>query len=534
MATEIERKFLLDEPPEQIRGGTGKRIEQGYLTSRESVEVRLRKVEDQRLLTAKLGHGEARVEVEIPLGTNQFDALWPLTEPRRLRKTRYLVPLGDGLEAEVDVYEGDLAGLVTAEVEFGFERQSQDFQPPAWLGDGGHRRPPLREPEPGAGGLPLFSSREDGKSRDMPSRSYRLKTKEAPAEGLRRIALGRTEKAVERLDGVEGDELAAAIHGARKDLKKLRGALRLVRFELGKKKFKAESRRYRDAGRLLSGSRDAEVKLETLAHLHQRSPHLPGEAVERWEGMLETERDELAAAARETATGRSPAAIEAIEKGRGKIRRVAAANRFLGAGGTGAGEDLRRRPAGAEARAGATPPPRTSTSGASGPRTSGTSCGSSAMPGRSCWARRSTKPTSSPTCSATTMTWRCWQPISAPAPTSATPPPSRPRSSSARRSFSTRRSRSADGSTRRSRRRSGGGSSATGSPGARPERYSLHQSGMTSPSPSWRAPIASTSMPSSSASKARMTSGETRIASSLSTSMISSSSFIRPEPPMTT
>ena len=33
-------------------------------------------------------------------------------------KTRYFVPLGDGLTAEVDVYEGDLDGLVTAEVEF--------------------------------------------------------------------------------------------------------------------------------------------------------------------------------------------------------------------------------------------------------------------------------------------------------------------------------------------------------------------------------------------------------------------------------
>ncbi len=320
MATEIERKFLLDEPPEQIRGRTGQRIEQGYMTSRESVEVRLRKVEDGRLLTAKLGHGETRVEVEIPLGTNQFDALWPLTEPRRLRKTRYLVPLGHGLEAEVDVYEGDLAGLVTAEVEFGFARQSRDFQPPAWLGREvtGDRR--YANQSLALEGIPPFSPREDGKSRDAPSRSYRLKTKEAPSEGLRRIALGRTEKAVERLDGVEADELASAVHGARKDLKKLRGALRLVRFELGKKKFGVENRRYRDAGRLLSGSRDAEVKLETLAHLHHRSPQLPGEAVGRWEGMLEAERDELAATARNDRDGHVAEAIAAIEKGQGKIR----------------------------------------------------------------------------------------------------------------------------------------------------------------------------------------------------------------------
>ncbi|HYJ21392.1 MAG TPA: CYTH domain-containing protein [Solirubrobacterales bacterium] len=162
MATEIERKFLLDEPPDGLQDHTAKRIEQGYLAIRESVEVRLRKLEDRRLLTAKVGHGESRVEVEIPLGINQFDALWPLTESRRLRKTRYLVPLGDGLVAEVDVFEEDLAGLVTAEVEFDSERQSHEFQPPGWLGkevtgDGRYANQSLA-----SAGVQLFSSRQNG------------------------------------------------------------------------------------------------------------------------------------------------------------------------------------------------------------------------------------------------------------------------------------------------------------------------------------------------------------------------------------
>jgi CYTH domain-containing protein/CHAD domain-containing protein len=321
MATEIERKFLLDEPPGQLEGRAGKRIEQGYVTAGESIEVRLRKVEDRRLLTAKLGYGESRFETEVALGINQFDALWPLTEPRRLRKTRYLVPLDDGLEAEVDVYEGTLAGLVVAEVEFESAPQSREFRPPAWLGEEvtGDRR--YANQSLALDGDPLFSSGQSGKDRDVPSRSYRLKTDEAPAAGLRRIALGRTEAALERLDGVEGDELAAAIHGARKDLKKLRGLLRLVRHELGEKRFKAENRRYRDAGRLLSGSRDAEVKLETLAALHRDSPDLPAEAVASWEGMLETERDELAAAAREDSEGQVAAATRMIGEGRRKIPR---------------------------------------------------------------------------------------------------------------------------------------------------------------------------------------------------------------------
>jgi CYTH domain-containing protein/CHAD domain-containing protein len=318
MATEIERKFLLDGRPDQLRGLYGERIEQGYVAIAGEVEVRLRRTGDRRLLAAKLGHGELRWETEIALGVNQFDALWPLTESRRLRKTRHRVPLGDELEAEVDLFEGDLAGLITAEVEFESERQSRDFRPPAWLGKeitGEHRyanQSLVRE------GAPPFGPGRKGKSRGMASRAYRLKGKETPTAGVRRIALGRTEKALERLEGIEGDELATAIHGARKDLKKLRGLLRLVRHQLGEKRYHAENRRYRDAGRLLAGSRDAEVKLETLTHLRGGSATLPAEAAERWEGMLESERDERKAADHEN-DGRLTAASEAIEKGRRKI-----------------------------------------------------------------------------------------------------------------------------------------------------------------------------------------------------------------------
>jgi CHAD domain-containing protein len=153
----------------------------------------------------------------------------------------------------------------------------------------------------------------------MSARAYRLETEEEAAAGIRRIALGRTEKALERLEGIEGDGFAVAIHGARKDLKKERSLLRLVRRELGEKRFRAENRRYRDAARLLSGNRDAEVKLETLAGLHRASPGLPAAVVEAWEGMLETERDELAAATRADEEGRIAQACKEIEAGQGKI-----------------------------------------------------------------------------------------------------------------------------------------------------------------------------------------------------------------------
>jgi CHAD domain-containing protein len=154
----------------------------------------------------------------------------------------------------------------------------------------------------------------------MSSRAYRLKTEEDAAAGIRRIAAGRADKALERLGGANRGELAGAVHGARKDLKKLRGLLRLVRGELGKETFKAEDRLYRDAGRALSGSRDAEVKLETLLALRHRCGDLPAEAARRWEGRLETERDELGALVVGAAEGHIDQAAEAIEAGRDSIR----------------------------------------------------------------------------------------------------------------------------------------------------------------------------------------------------------------------
>jgi CYTH domain-containing protein/CHAD domain-containing protein len=319
MAAEIERKFLLDEPPERLAGRSGKRIEQGYLAYGDGAEVRLRREDDRPLLTVKRGHGEVREEIELPLDARVFEALWPLTESRRVGKTRHLMPLGEGLEAEVDVYEGDLAGLVTAEVEFGFERQSRDFRPPPWLGKEVTGDERYSNHSLALDGAPAHGPGKNGKQGYVASRAYRLKTKESPDDGLRRIALGRTEKALERLDGAEGEELAGAIHGARKDLKKLRGLLRLIRVELGKKTFKAENRRYRDAGRLLSGSRDAEVKLETLLTLRHRFGDLPAGAAELWAGTLEAERDKLAAAIGDDHGARIAPATEAIAAGRDEI-----------------------------------------------------------------------------------------------------------------------------------------------------------------------------------------------------------------------
>jgi adenylate cyclase len=129
---EVERKFLLSERPELP---AGKRIEQGYVAlDPAGAEVRVRRKGDQHTLTVKSGAGLVRGEEELALSAEEFDRLWPLTDGRRVVKTRHLVELGDGLTAEVDVYEGSLEGLLVAEVEFPDEAAAGVFDAPQWLG----------------------------------------------------------------------------------------------------------------------------------------------------------------------------------------------------------------------------------------------------------------------------------------------------------------------------------------------------------------------------------------------------------------
>jgi CYTH domain-containing protein/CHAD domain-containing protein len=298
---EIERKFLLAASPAATPTRAAARIEQGYVALGERTEVRLRRAGTQMTMTAKRGHGESRDEHEIALYKEQFEALWPLTDGRRLIKRRHLLPLGeDGLTAEVDVYEGALAGLRTVEVEFSSAEQSQAFEPPPWFGAELTGDPTYANQSLASHGLPADKRNGDGRKRKMSSKgtskAYRLKRKEGAADGLRRVARGRIEKAGERLREPSDEELAEAIHGARKDLKKVRAVLRLLRDELGHKRFKAENRRFRDAARLLAESRDAEVKLQTLRALRDDAGDgFPLSGALAWEKALESDRNRVAA-----------------------------------------------------------------------------------------------------------------------------------------------------------------------------------------------------------------------------------------------
>lgn len=137
MTTEIERKWLVAERPDAatLGDGEGERLRQGYVARDDSVdvEVRVRIGASGTRLTIKGGRGLSRTEVDVALGDDAGEALWPFTEGRRIEKVRHRVRVGDAV-AEVDVYDGALAGLCTVEVEFASVADAEAFVAPTWFG----------------------------------------------------------------------------------------------------------------------------------------------------------------------------------------------------------------------------------------------------------------------------------------------------------------------------------------------------------------------------------------------------------------
>jgi CHAD domain-containing protein len=99
------------------------------------------------------------------------------------------------------------------------------------------------------------------------ARKYRLKRDEPVPEEIARVARGRIDNALDELRGDTDSSPEDAVHTARKDMKKLRALLRLVRGEVGDKLYRRETTAFRDAGRELAGLRDADVMIATLDSL---------------------------------------------------------------------------------------------------------------------------------------------------------------------------------------------------------------------------------------------------------------------------
>ncbi len=130
---EIERKYLINELPENLNIVESRILEQGYLCT-EPV-VRIRRDNDEFILTYKSKGLMIREEHNLPLTQEAYEHLKQKVDGRLISKTRHIIPLDDELKIELDIFHGDLAPLMLAEVEFPDENTANAFNAPDWFGE---------------------------------------------------------------------------------------------------------------------------------------------------------------------------------------------------------------------------------------------------------------------------------------------------------------------------------------------------------------------------------------------------------------
>ncbi len=133
MAREIERKFLVINDGWRDGADHGVRFKQGYLCEPNTASVRVRIEGDVARLNIKsatLGISRHEYEYDVPLRDAE-EMLKSLCGGPLIEKTRYHVEHGPHVW-EIDVFDGDNAGLIVAELEL--QREDEPFEKPAWLG----------------------------------------------------------------------------------------------------------------------------------------------------------------------------------------------------------------------------------------------------------------------------------------------------------------------------------------------------------------------------------------------------------------
>ena len=134
MAIEIERKFLVVSDAWRATAAPGVRYRQGYLSTDPRCSVRIRTSADSAWLNIKgdaQGIRRLEFEYEVPAG-DAHEMLESLCVKPVIEKTRYVVR-HQGRDWEIDVFEGENAGLVVAEIELA--ATDERFARPEWVGD---------------------------------------------------------------------------------------------------------------------------------------------------------------------------------------------------------------------------------------------------------------------------------------------------------------------------------------------------------------------------------------------------------------
>lgn len=137
---EIERKFLVRKKDLSFTLSKYKHseISQGFIYIKPA--IRIRKIGDKYTLTIKTKppreikakNDLARTEYEIEIPKKCYNYLLKFCKGRVIKKTRYYIPYRQYV-IELDIFKGDLNGLIYAEIEFESVKKAEKFKPLPWF-----------------------------------------------------------------------------------------------------------------------------------------------------------------------------------------------------------------------------------------------------------------------------------------------------------------------------------------------------------------------------------------------------------------
>lgn len=136
MEEEFELTYLAKTLPEGVLTSPSNKMLDIYLpTNAPYVNLRIRSSGDRYEITKKspvdMSDVSHQMENTIPLTKEEFEDLSQITG-QRVSKTRYYYK-EDGVTYEIDIFSGDLVGLVLVDVEFKDREEMSAFVAPSWV-----------------------------------------------------------------------------------------------------------------------------------------------------------------------------------------------------------------------------------------------------------------------------------------------------------------------------------------------------------------------------------------------------------------
>jgi adenylate cyclase len=131
--TEIERKWILKEIPDKVKGQTPIPYERHFLFIGSGIEIRIQKKGEKYEFERKVESNDlTRMGEKFEITQAEFDQL-KLCSIASLERESYLIPSNPKIS--IKVYKGKFSGLIRAEVEFDSEESAKDFTVRKWFGE---------------------------------------------------------------------------------------------------------------------------------------------------------------------------------------------------------------------------------------------------------------------------------------------------------------------------------------------------------------------------------------------------------------